>query len=46
MTIIVYDCEIFAYDWIVVFNDFSTVIFTVIHNDNDAVREAIDEDNI
>lgn len=46
MTIIVYDCEIFAYDWIVVFKDISTGIFTVIHNDNDAVREVIDEDNI
>ena len=46
MNIIVYDCEIFAYDWIVVFKDISTGIFTVIHNDNDAVREVIDEDNI
>lgn len=46
MNIIVYDCEVFAYDWIVVFKDISTGIFTVIHNDNDAVREAIDEDNV
>lgn len=38
MQIHVFDIEVFAYDWIVVFLDISTGEYTVIHNDNVAVR--------
>ena len=39
MKIIVYDIEVFAFDWIVVFLDISTGQYTVYHNDNAGVRE-------
>lgn len=38
MNIHVYDIEVFAYDWIVVFLDVSTGQWSVFHNDNDGVR--------
>lgn len=38
MRIHVYDIEVFAYDWIVVFLDIATGKYHVYHNDNDAVR--------
>ena len=37
--IIVFDIEVFAYDWVVVFLDISNGRYTVVHNDNDAVRD-------
>jgi hypothetical protein len=37
--IIVYDIEVFKYDWIVVFYDTSSNTWSVYHNDNDGVRE-------
>ena len=46
MRIITYDAEVFAFDWIVVFKDLSTGAYTVIHNDNEALRMAISEENI
>ena len=36
--------ECFKYDWIVVFKDLSTGTYTVIHNDNDALKMAISEE--
>ena len=39
MRIIVYDIEVFAYDWIVVFYDTSNDEWSVFHNDNNAVRD-------
>lgn len=33
----VFDCEVFAYDWLFVFKDAATEEYTVIHNDNEAV---------
>lgn len=39
MRIIVYDIEVFAYDWIVVFYDTSNNEWSVFHNDNNAVRD-------
>ena len=39
MRIIVYDIEVFAHDWIVVFLDISTGEYTVYHNDNAGVRD-------
>lgn len=44
MRIITYDCEVFAYDWIVVFKDKETGAYTVIHNDNEALKMALSDD--
>lgn len=46
MRIVTYDCEVFRHDWLVVFKDKETGVFTVIHNDNEAVRECMDSDCI
>lgn len=46
MKLITYDCEVFAYDWIVVFKDEEIGAYTVIHNDNEALKMAISDDNI
>jgi len=46
MRLITYDCEVFSHDWIVVFKDKETGTFTVIHNDNEALRSCINEDTI
>lgn len=43
MRIHVYDIEVFAYDWVVVFLDVITGEYTVIHNDNNAVRNYLSE---
>lgn len=44
--IFIYDFEVFARDWVVVFKDVSTGNHIVIHNDNDALRAMFDEDSI
>ena len=41
MRIIVYDIEVFKYDWIVVFYDVSKNQWFVFHNVNDAVRDFV-----
>ena len=46
MRIITYDVECFKYDWIVVFKDKETGDYTVIHNDNEALKMALSDDNI
>lgn len=46
MNLITYDCEVFARDWIVVFKDKASGTFSVIHNDNEALRECINDDSI
>jgi hypothetical protein len=46
MRLVTYDCEVFAHDWIVVFKDYETKHFTVIHNDNAALRACIDDDTV
>ena len=33
----IFDCEVFAHDWLFVFKEVATGLYTVIHNDNDAV---------
>ena len=33
----IFDCEVFAHDWLFVFKELATGEYTVIHNDNDAV---------
>ena len=41
------DLEVFAHDWVFVCKDFKTDNYTVIHNDNAAVREVVtDEDAV
>ena len=35
----IFDCEVFAYDWLFVFKDVDSGDYTIIHNDNDAVKE-------
>ena len=42
----VYDCEVFAYDFLVTIKDRDTGSFTRIWNDNEAVKACIDEDDV
>jgi hypothetical protein len=44
MRLITYDVECFAYDWLVVFKDKETGQYTVIHNDPEALQQAISDD--
>ena len=46
MKLIVYDVEVFRFDWIVVFKDVETGIHTVVHNDSEALRECLYDDGI
>ena len=46
MRLIVYDAECFAYDWIVVFKDIETGRYTVVHNDNEELKQCISEDAV
>lgn len=40
----IFDCEVFAHDWLFVFKDKQTKEYTVIHNDNDAVKQFMNAD--
>lgn len=40
-----YDCEVSLFDWLVVFKEKSTGEYTIFHNDNEALREWIREDD-
>ena len=42
----IFDCEVFKYDWLFVFKDLETGEYTVIHNDNDAVKGFMTEDKV
>lgn len=44
MKIIIYDCEVFACDWLVTFKDKETGQFTCIWNDNDALRNCVNSE--
>ena len=46
MSLIVYDCEVFAYDYLVTLKDKETGTKTRIWNDNEAVKACISEDNL
>lgn len=46
MTTVTYDCEVFKHDWVVVFKDRKTRVYTVIHNDNEALKMAISNENL
>lgn len=43
LRIVVYDIEVFKYDWIVVFYDTSLNTWTVYHNDNAGVRQYMEQ---
>lgn len=45
MNIVVYDCEVFKYDWIVVFYDITNNEWTIIHNNNNLVKNYINNPN-
>ncbi len=44
LRLIVYDAEVFKYDWIMGFKDLETGTYTEIHNDNEALKECISDD--
>ena len=46
MRLIVYDVEVFCEDWLVVLKDMESGKYTVVHNDNDVLKQCITEDNI
>lgn len=46
MNLITYDVESYLYDWIVVFKDYKTGRYTVIHNDAEAVKTCINDATI
>ena len=46
MATVTYDCEVFKHDWVVVFKDRKTRVYTVIHNDNEALKMAISNENL
>ena len=46
MNINIYDFEVTAYDWLVVFQDYGTGEFTVFHNDNEGVLNFVNDDTI
>ncbi len=46
MKLIIYDVEVFAHDWIVVFKDHESGHFTTVHNDNEALRECITDEGV
>lgn len=46
MRLIVYDCEVFCEDWLVIFKDIETGQYTVIHNDTEEMKQCISEDCI
>lgn len=39
----IYDIEVFAYDWLIVFKNLSNKQYTVIHNDNEELAAFMDE---
>ena len=46
MRLIVYDVEVFCEDWLVVLKDMETGKYTVVHNDNEELKQCIAEENI
>lgn len=44
MRLISYDCEVFAYDWLVTLKDKETGVYTCIWNDNEALKMALSDD--
>lgn len=40
----IFDCEVFAFDWLFVFKNLESKEYTIIHNDNDAVKSFMEND--
>ena len=38
-SVYIFDCEVFAFDWLFVFKNLETQEKTVIHNDNEAIKQ-------
>lgn len=46
MKILVFDCEVFKYDWIFVFKDTKSKEYTIFHNDSTAIKEFLEDEDI
>ena len=46
MRLVTFDCEVFAHDWLVVFKDKESGQYTVVHNDNEELKQCINDDTI
>ena len=46
MRFVTYDTEVFKHDWLVVLKDYETKRYTIIHNDNEALRACISDDTV
>lgn len=46
MRLFIYDVEVFAYDWLTIFKDIENGLYTIIHNDAEALRAFIDPDGV
>ena len=46
MRLVTFDCEVFAHDWLVVFKDKESGRYTVVHNDNEELKQCINDDTI
>lgn len=46
MRLVTFDCEVFAYDWLVVFKDKESGRYTVVHNNNEELKQCINDDTI
>ena len=42
----IFDCEVFAYDWLFVFKNLEDGNYTVIHNDNESLKEFMSQEGI
>jgi hypothetical protein len=40
----IFDCEVFAFDWLFVFKHKATGEYTIIHNDNEAVKQFMEQE--
>lgn len=43
-SLFIFDCEVFAFDWLFVFKHKATGEYTVIHNDNEAVKQFMEQE--
>ena len=43
-SLFIFDCEVFAFDWLFVFKHKATGEYTVNHNDNEAVKQFMEQE--
>lgn len=43
MTLYTYDCEVSAYDWLVILKEHGTASYVIIHNDNETLKAFLDD---